>query len=96
MGAGRNDLSKATVVGSFTIEHIGANLVVTYTLSAPYALAETHFYYGKTYPSRVAPGQFGHVHSGLPAGTRKDTYTMPYDASQSTYIVHAAVGGGSC
>lgn len=90
LGAGNNDLSKATIVGTFNIDKVGANLVVTYTTSAPWYIGETHFYYNNKAPSKVAPGQFGNKHT-LPAGTTKDTYTIPYDASKTIYILHAAI-----
>lgn len=90
MGAGGNDISKATTVGTFTIAKVGSNLVVTYTTSAPWYISETHFYYGTSYPSKIAPGKFGNGHS-LQASATQDTYTIPYDASKTTYIIHAAI-----
>jgi len=89
-GAGGNDLSKGTIVGSFSIQRAGSNLVVTYNVNAPFTLSETHFFYGTTYPSSIAPGQFGNTHS-LPSGTTTDTFTIPFDAAKKTYIVHAAI-----
>ena len=90
LGAGGNDISKATVVGSFTIAHTGSNLVVTYTTTAGWYLSTTHFYYGASYPAKIAPGQFGNTH-GLAAGTTKDTFTIPYSSAKATYILHAAI-----
>lgn len=90
LGAGGNDISKATAVGTFTIARVGSNLVVTYTTSAPWYLASTHFYYGSTYPSKIAPGQFGNKHD-LSAGTTTDQFVIPFAATKSTYIVHAGI-----
>jgi hypothetical protein len=92
MGAGGNSISKATIVGNFTIAHTGSNLVVTYTTTAGYSLSATHFYYNTTYPSSIAPGQFGNTHDGLPQGTTQDSFSIPYDPAKMTYIVHAAIG----
>ncbi|OCK75205.1 WSC-domain-containing protein [Lepidopterella palustris CBS 459.81] len=90
LGAGGNDISKATIVGTFTIVEVGSNLVVTYTTNAPWYLSSTHFYYGTTFPSKIAPGKFGNVHTlSTPATT--DSFTIPYDASKTTYIVHAGI-----
>ncbi|KAF7509242.1 hypothetical protein GJ744_008302 [Endocarpon pusillum] len=91
LGAGGNDISKATVVGSFTITAVGKNLVVTYTTNAPWYLSTTHFYYGSAPPSKIAPGQFGNTHGGLLAGTTTDTFTIPLDAKNTKYIVHAGI-----
>lgn len=93
MGAGRNDIAKATNVGSFSIAHVGSNIVLTYTLSSGYYLSATHFYYGATYPRRIAPGQFGNTHDPL-ALTTTDTFTVPYVPGHNTYIVHAAISVG--
>lgn len=91
MGAGGNDISKALVVGTFTIAKVGNNLVLTYTTKAPWYISETHFYYSNSPPAKIAPGKFGNKHT-LDAGKTSDTYTLPYDASKTTYIIHAAIG----
>jgi hypothetical protein len=91
LGAGGNDIRKATAVGTFTIAHVGSKLVVTYNINAPWYLSSTHFYYGNTYPSKIAPGQFGNKHDGFPAGTTTDQYAITFDPTMSTYIVHAGI-----
>jgi hypothetical protein len=91
MGAGQNDLSKGTIVGSFAIAHVGSNLVITYTTNAPYVITEDHFYYSATLPNKVAPGQFGHSHS-FTGVVRTDTFTVPFISGNPYYIVHAAIG----
>jgi hypothetical protein len=90
MGAGGNDVSKATIVGTFTIAKVGSNLVVSYTTNAPWYLSSTHFYYGATYPSKIAPGQFGNGHT-LQTGVTTDSFTIPYVASKTIYIIHAGI-----
>lgn len=91
LGAGGNDISKATIVGSFSIAAVGSNLVLTYQTNAPWYLSSTHLYYGSAPPSKVAPGQFGNTHDGLLAGTTTDTFTIPLDAKKTKYIVHAGI-----
>jgi hypothetical protein len=92
LGAGGNDISKATIVGTFTMVKVGSSLVVTYTTNAPWYLSSTHFYYGSTFPSKIAPGQFGNVHTPSTRATT-DSFTVPYDASKKIYIVHAGING---
>lgn len=92
LGAGGNDLSKGTIVGSFMISHVGINVVVTYTVTPPYYIQQDHFFYGATYPSRIAPGQFGNTHSFTSSAVYSDTFTVPYSSTKNTYIVHAAIG----
>jgi WSC domain len=91
LGAGGNDISKATAVGTFTIAHVGSKLVVTYNTNAPWYVSSTHFYYGTTYPSKIAPGQFGNKHDGFPASTTTDQYSITFDPTKSTYIIHAGI-----
>ncbi|KAH6668008.1 WSC domain-containing protein [Halenospora varia] len=90
MGAGGNDISKATIVGTFTIAKVGSNLVIIYTTNAPWYLSSTHFYYGASYPAKIAPGKFGNGHS-TQAGSTTDSFTVPYDGNMATYIVHAGI-----
>jgi hypothetical protein len=90
LGAGGNNITKATAVGTFSIVQSGSKLAVTYKTFAPWYLSSTHFYYGTTYPSKIAPGQFGHTDS-LQPGVTTDSFAVTYDASKTTYIVHAAI-----
>lgn len=90
-GAGGNDLSKGTNVGSCTIQNVSNTLTITYTLTQSSCyLQTTHLFVGATYPSRIAPGKFGNTHT-LAAGTTTDTFTFPYDPTNSTYILHADI-----
>jgi hypothetical protein len=95
LGAGNNDISKATLVGTFTISHTGTKFTVTYTLNNPgYTLQEVQFFYGTTYPNHIAPGQFPYVHTFTGAQTQY-SFQVPYSAADDTFIVHAAIGA-SC
>ena len=45
-------------VGTLTVKVIDSNLVVTYNITAPWVLGETHLYVGTEPPTKSAPGQF--------------------------------------
>ena len=45
-------------VGTLTVERIGDNLIVTYAITAPWVLGETHLYVGDSAPTKSAPGRF--------------------------------------
>jgi hypothetical protein len=50
---------KHILVGELTVEVVGVNLVVTYTITDPeWELLETHLYVGTVVPTKSAPGQF--------------------------------------
>jgi hypothetical protein len=95
MGAGNNDISKATLVGTFEVAVTGTFFTVTYTITNPdYNLQEVHFYYGTIYPSHIAPGQFPYGQT-LSGSETEFTFQVPYSAADNTFIVHAAIGA-SC
>ena len=65
------------VVGELTVVVVGVNLVITYTITDPWELGETHLYIGTSAPTKSAPGQF-------PYGPESDYatdvgYTIPLD-----------------
>jgi hypothetical protein len=46
-------------VGTLTVEVVGGNLEVTYTITNPeWQLGETHLYVGTSIPTKSAPGRF--------------------------------------
>ncbi len=46
-------------VGTLTVEiDVNGDLVVTYAITAPWVLGETHLYVGTAAPKKSAPGQF--------------------------------------
>jgi hypothetical protein len=90
-GAGGNDISKGTDVGSFTIANVGGALDVTYTITdSGCSLQDTHLYVGSSTPSKIAPGQFGHTQN-FPTGTTTYTYNLPYSPLQTNFILQADV-----
>ena len=62
-------------VGTLTVEVVGTDLVVTYAITAPWVLGETHLYVGELVPKKSAPGRF-------PYG--------PDDAVDGVYIIPLA------
>jgi len=50
-----------------------ANLVVTYTISSPWVLGDTHLYVGISAPTKSAPGRFPYGPEDAVAGV----YTIP-------------------
>jgi len=59
VGAGGNDITKATDVGGFTATLSGTTLTVTYTLSSGFDLSEVHIYASCNTPGSCAPGSYG-------------------------------------
>lgn len=60
-GAGLNDTSKGTKVGSLTVAWYGSTVTVHYILDPGYMLDEVHIYAGDSKPTTIAPGQYGYV-----------------------------------
>jgi len=61
-GAGQNDLSKGTMVGTVTVNPDMEGTTVTFDLMDGYFLDETHVYFSFDRPTTVAPGQYGNLH----------------------------------
>jgi len=90
-GAGGNDLSNATAVGSFAIAQVGGTVNVTYAITNPScSLQTTHLFAGSSWPSSVVPGQFGNTQN-LATGTTTSTYNIPCNSTLTNYILHADV-----
>ena len=95
VGAGQNDITKATNVGTWSAKLQGAAVVVTYALAGPYYLAEAHVDVGCLPFKTCAPGKFAYSNEGL-AGTTTFTtplgaLTLPSCGAGVYVIVHAAV-----
>lgn len=106
-GAGRNDTTKATKVGSVSYSNDGINLYVTSTFSGPTCPTELQLWAGSNLASMprsaggVPFGQFPYKLS--PAGCGTHTFTIPLSSlfpagttdfcNKNVYIVlHAAMG----
>jgi len=82
VGAGMNDLSKGTDVGSFTITKSGTSYTITYSFKSGFSAAEVHIYAACTKPTTCAPGQFNL--SASPS-------TITLDCPTVYFVLHAKV-----
>ena len=76
-------------VGMVTVEVVGTDLVVTYTITAPWLLGDTHLYVGDSVPPKSAPGRFPFG----PDDAVDGIYTIPLadlDAEEGDTLVIAA------
>lgn len=96
-GAGQCDLTKGTNVGTLTVNYSGSTATVTYNMSGPYVMDETHVYVGSEILPRkngdftVAPGQYGNIKDLTTATT--DSYTITGLSGDIYVIAHAVVCG---
>jgi hypothetical protein len=60
-------------VGTLTVEVVSTDLVVTYAITAPWVLGETHLYVGTAKPTKSAPGRFPYGPEDAAGGV----YTIP-------------------
>jgi hypothetical protein len=98
--AGQCDLSKGTLVGDVTIVYAAGVATVTYNVTAPYTLDDTHLYVGSaSLPARcttkkgvttctptVAPGQYPNTGGSA-------SYTVTGLSGNINVVAHAVVGG---
>jgi len=76
-------------IGYLTVEVAGDNLVVTYDITSPWVLGDTHLYVGTDVPKKSAPGQFPYG----PEDAVDGVYTIPLadlDAEVGDILVIAA------
>ncbi|KAH6623692.1 hypothetical protein F5144DRAFT_595815 [Chaetomium tenue] len=96
VGAGNNDISKATDVGIWVATaNASGRVTVTYLLNAPYALAEIHVDLDCLPIDKCAPGQYtfgkGALADVLTYATTPLTYPTCRGGAKAALIVHAAV-----
>jgi hypothetical protein len=97
VGAGNNDISKATDVGVWVATaNASGGVTVTYLLNPPYALAEVHVDLACLPVDKCAPGQYTFGKGGLEGvPTYSTTGVIRYPScsggSKAALIVHAAV-----
>lgn len=89
-GAGLNDISRGTLVGTVSINWNRTTATVTYALVSGVVMTEAHLYAGTTAPTTIAPGQYGNNASFL-TPTSSHTFTVPLAGSVAWFIVHAVV-----
>lgn len=96
-GAGRCDTSKGTLVGTLSVSYAGGQATVTYNVSSPYYMTESHLYVGSEPLPRnnglytVAPGQYAQIHDLGTATT--DSYSVTGLTGTVYVVAHATVGG---
>lgn len=88
-GAGKNDISKGTLVGDLDVTYDGANVFVSYKARNGFVFDETHLYVGKTHITTIAPGQYGNIHDL--EYTSHDSYSLGGFSGEPLYIVAHAV-----
>jgi hypothetical protein len=83
-GAGLNNTSKGSKVGTVTVIWDGTTLTVTYDLISGYRLSETHLYAGDNAPDTIAPGQYGNLHYFSEVqNVSSDQYILPLENDSS-------------
>jgi hypothetical protein len=88
-GAGQNDLTKGTLVGTLTITRQGDQVNVAYEMFDVATMSETHLYVGTKNVATTAPGKYGHLHELTDASD--DEFTVTASNADILYIVaHAA------
>ena len=91
-GAGKNDVSKGTLVGTLIVSTFGDQVDVTYMLDPGYFMYEVHIYAGDFAPTTIAPGQFGHtVEFENGASSYSHTFTIEDTDDDGIWIIAHAV-----
>ncbi|KAJ9646313.1 hypothetical protein H2199_002362 [Coniosporium tulheliwenetii] len=97
VGAGQNDISKATDVGTWSATLSGGNVYFTYSLSGAYSLADVHVDIGCLSFASCSPGQFKYVNDAFTDSPAVTSFTTPglklpsCSAGKLYVIVHASV-----
>jgi len=84
-GAGQNDLTKGTRVGTLQVDYDGTNVTVSFHALPDYEITETHVYIGIEPVEVIAPGQF------LFGGEGQPIYTVGGLDGEPIYVVGHAV-----
>lgn len=88
--AGKNDISKGTLVGELDVTYKESKEVaVAYRMLSGFSLDETHLYVGTRYLPKVAPGTYGH------SGSDSYIVTLKTDAPTVYVVAHAVVRGAA-
>ncbi len=90
-GAGQNDLSKGTQVGTVSLDVSGNTVSVTINLNSGVVANVTHMYFSdNTAPTTTAPGQYGNTNETDFTGSRTSNFNYSGDGD-FWLIVHAEV-----
>jgi hypothetical protein len=90
VGAGGNDISKATDAGDFSIAFFNGIATVTYTAGSGFDINEVHVYASCSPPTTVAPGQYGYTATF--SGTSDTSFSHDFTLGTCSYyyfILHA-------
>jgi hypothetical protein len=87
-GAGQNDLSKGTHVGTLFVDYDGTVVTVSYELFPEFELDETHLYLDVVSSNTIAPGQYGYQAG---ASGQDEQYVVSGFNGESVYIIAHAV-----
>lgn len=96
-GAGLNDTTKGTLVGTLTVDWDGTNVSFCYDLNDGYTMEELHFYAGDDSPTTIAPGQYGYIQdfNDAPQASWCDTLPLADANGGGVWVVaHAVVCDG--
>ena len=97
-GAGNNDLSKGTNVGTVSLNYNGSSASVTYSLNAPYKIEEAHLHLGtdvlplKNGEYTIAPGQYPYTKTNT-GGISSYTFNVSGLSGDIYLAAHATVSG---
>ncbi|WP_455376959.1 hypothetical protein [Petrachloros mirabilis] len=88
-GAGQNDITKGTNIGTLQYQYTGSQLILNFMLNAGWLMTQTHVFAGSNDVSTIAPGQYGHQHS-LQFAT-SDSYSISISGDPIYVVFHAVV-----
>jgi len=99
-GAGQNDISKGTDVGTLTVKRAGRTITLSLQMKEGFTATETHVYAGTEDVSTTAPGQYGKITQGTITVLSDGSYEIKLAKSVSAadvvnIVVHAVVCTGS-
>jgi len=86
VGAGQNDLTKGTNVGTVTISYTGSTVTATYNLLPNYVVMSEHLYAGSTALPMVTQG------NKLVASVAPGQYAVNVNGGSIWVIAHAVIG----
>lgn len=96
VGAGLNNTTTATKVGTATIVWDGSNATISYDLVSPFSLEEVHIFANDLKPLTTAPGQYGFTQYFDPKQEDLSNVILPVsdsDGDGAWFILHAIVWG---
>jgi hypothetical protein len=91
-GAGLNNISAGTRVGTLTVDYTGSQVTATYAMAPGATMTEAHLYAGDMKPRTIAPGQFGNTASfSTPATTHSVTVNVADSNGDGVWLIAHAV-----